>query len=198
MKRAVQYERTVTVYSWKPTMPLKPKVAPEVFGEEMRRLKKQFGHAVQPQALVDAASDPHNPVHNEFEWDDQVCGVEYRLDQARRLIKGLCIHMPTVKHERQVLAPAYINVRTPETDTGRGYEDLETVLDNSDFRTQMIEEALDGLVRSVQKLRLFTELTDTTVRLDDIIAELREMTIRPEPPPSRGRRGRSSGTSPSP
>ena len=40
-----------------------------------------------PDGIVEAARDPANPLHPQFEWDDTVAGHRYRLNQARALIR---------------------------------------------------------------------------------------------------------------
>jgi hypothetical protein len=44
------------------------------------------GH-IRASELVEAASEEENPFHSSFEWDNDVAGPEYRLHQARRLIR---------------------------------------------------------------------------------------------------------------
>lgn len=52
---------------------------------------------ITPDGAVEAARDPANPLHPQFEWDDVVAGHRYRLDQARALIR---VCQPTVEYIR--------------------------------------------------------------------------------------------------
>lgn len=42
-----------------------------------------------PEAVLAEARDPQHVLHAEFEWDDAVAGGQYRLMQARRLIRSI-------------------------------------------------------------------------------------------------------------
>ena len=52
----------------------------------LSNMVKNNGH-VTASALVEAARSESNPFHKAFEWDDTAAGHEYRLSQARRLIR---------------------------------------------------------------------------------------------------------------
>lgn len=43
------------------------------------------------EAVVTAAAKPRSPLHSYFEWDDIQAARQYRLDQARHLIRAVII-----------------------------------------------------------------------------------------------------------
>jgi hypothetical protein len=43
--------------------------------------------------LVEKAKDESSPVHNHFEWDDTICGIEYRLTQARKYLRVVVVNV---------------------------------------------------------------------------------------------------------
>lgn len=49
---------------------------------------------VDPAALVDEAADTSHPLHDQFEWDDEIAGREYRLIQASRIIRACTVVVP--------------------------------------------------------------------------------------------------------
>ena len=55
---------------------------------ELERIRKKEGCLV-PAVVVDAASKPRNPLHKEFEWDDGEAAIQYRLEQARKMLRSI-------------------------------------------------------------------------------------------------------------
>lgn len=53
---------------------------------ELARLNAKHG-GLRPSVVVKAAEPKTSPLHSEFEWDDSKAGREYRLEQARKLIR---------------------------------------------------------------------------------------------------------------
>jgi hypothetical protein len=66
---------------------------------------------VVASVLVDEARPEDSPAHPAFEWRDDVAAEEYRLEQARRLIRRVTIH---VDNQPEKLAHVV-------ADTGEGY-----------------------------------------------------------------------------
>lgn len=51
-----------------------------------RLLELVSGGRDTPEDIVEAATPVTSPLHGYFEWDNDIAGHQYRLDQARRLI----------------------------------------------------------------------------------------------------------------
>ena len=54
--------------------------------DELTRLHDKYGN-LTPHVVVDEARDEESPIHDRFEWDDTKAGEEFRLGQARKLIR---------------------------------------------------------------------------------------------------------------
>lgn len=55
---------------------------------ELERIRAEVGD-LTPQAVLLHAADERAPLHTAFEWDDSKAGHEYRLNQARGLIRAV-------------------------------------------------------------------------------------------------------------
>lgn len=65
--------------------------------------------SVSPSQLIEAARPKNSPIHDAFEWDDKKAGDEYRLIQARKLIRRVevvyggsmerLVHVPVISGE---------------------------------------------------------------------------------------------------
>lgn len=51
-------------------------------------LRSRHG-TLTPQVVVDDARRADSPIHTAFEWDDAIAAEQYRLEQARTLIRSL-------------------------------------------------------------------------------------------------------------
>ena len=54
--------------------------------DELLAIRAEHGK-LTPALIVDVAADEDHPLHNRFEWDDEVAGRKYRLQQAKQLIR---------------------------------------------------------------------------------------------------------------
>jgi len=70
-----------------------------------------------PDHVVFCAADKSSPLHDCFEWDDSVAGHQYRISQARDLIRRVVVIHKVEKTE--VKAVAY--VRDPSVGNDQGY-----------------------------------------------------------------------------
>lgn len=64
-------------------LPISPKTAVD----SLMNIYKKNHNQLTPESVVKAASSPRHPLHPCFEWDDEKAGEQYRLHQARNLIR---------------------------------------------------------------------------------------------------------------
>lgn len=50
---------------------------------------KSMGPGVTPESLLAAARKKRSPIHDLFEWDDEVAAEAYRLEQARYFLRSV-------------------------------------------------------------------------------------------------------------
>jgi hypothetical protein len=65
-------------------------IAAKIVHDELVKLRRP-GHGIDPEDVVDVAKDPSHPLHDAFEWDDTEAARQYRLEQARYLIRAVRI-----------------------------------------------------------------------------------------------------------
>lgn len=65
---------------------------PSSVADEIRRIAHAEGK-LTANVLVDHAADPDSPLHDRFEWDDTVAAHEYRLEQARNMIRRIHVEL---------------------------------------------------------------------------------------------------------
>lgn len=102
-------------------------VKAQVVGEELERIRARDGK-LETATVVDEARPEGAPLHPVFEWNDSVAADEYRLWQARALVRSVEV-APEKKGEEP--APAYVHVRATGEDPGY-YQSVEVAVRNPD------------------------------------------------------------------
>lgn len=113
----------------------KDKANPQKIGEALERVSAQAGGRLEPRAVVDAARDRKSILHRHFEWRDDVAAEQYRLEQARSLVRS--IHVENVDAESGV-ARAFLSVREKE---GVAYRSIGDILGSADLQSRILAQA---------------------------------------------------------
>lgn len=125
------------------------KAPAQVAGEIMEQLEHSE-QGLSPASLLDASRDENAPLHGEFEWDDQKAAEEYRLTQAGDLIRNVRI----IVEEQD--APTRAFVSTGER--SGAYVSLQSALDNSKWKSNLLESAKRAMNEFAAKYRQLEEL----------------------------------------
>ena len=125
------------------------KAPAEVTGEVCQNIINEEG-TVTPKKLVDVSRPKDAPLHDEFEWNDDVAAEKYREEQARQIIKNIVIidFVPTDTRQHE-------------------YVTIDTALNNADWRNNLIESAKRDMLSFIHKYKRLGEL-------NKIIADMNE------------------------
>jgi len=91
--------------------------------EWMLDVRDRNGQELTPEAVVVAASDPTSPAHHRFTWDDTAAARQWRLEEARRLIRE--VRITFVANDKPTTLRAFHSVRSASGRTV--YEPTETI-----------------------------------------------------------------------
>lgn len=146
---------------------MKPEVR-RALEARLEKIRLQNGGVLTPDAVVKDAKNRNSPLHEHFEWDDTKAAYQYRLDQARELIRKVRVEVVTSTHT--VCAPMY--VRDPRVDADKqGYAPVAELKDDrtvaSDALRYEFSRAIALLERSIaiaETLGLADEVHDLLQR----------------------------------
>lgn len=99
------YNRSQMVYQWRNGNSYRGLDAQTV-GNEFERIRAEHDGELYTKDIVENAEDESSPLHNGFTWDDSVAGYNWRLHEARQIVRFLY----TVTDNGKTV-PEYINVR---------------------------------------------------------------------------------------
>lgn len=140
-----------------------------VIAAELQRIAGRAGK-LTPQNVVDEARNPHSPLHNCFEWDDEAAGNAWRLEQAREIIRSVRVEITT---ESRTISTVYY-VRDPEKASDeQGYVSLPKLRRRPDIaREALVAE----FARASAAMKRARDLADAL----EMAGEIEEITTRIE------------------
>lgn len=160
----------------------------EVRIQELKRINERDGE-VRASVVVKESKPKKAPLHNEFEWDDQKAADEYRLSQARRLIRITVHRSDDGVKSRYVHVPVTLINEPTATITERegSYKPIRVVIQNeNDYelalnQLQVQVNSINRTIREMQRLAgkkvkpLIKTLEDAMVVAKDTIKLMREI-----------------------
>lgn len=133
------------IYQWKAAA--RCKADPQKAGEICEQLSATGG--LTAARLVEVSRPEDAPLHDEFEWDDAKAANAYREDQARYIIRCLCVAPETTEKEP---VRAFFKLDAPT------YTDITTICRNEDSLTALKLKALEELRAFERKFSCIREL----------------------------------------
>jgi len=120
---------------------------------------------VTPEQVVERARDEASALHRYFEWDDSAAAHEYRIVQARRVLR-LCV---TVTGAGSPPLRALVSLSSDRAAHG-GYRPLQLVLANPEQRAVLLQDALEQLAGFQEKYERLRELAELWPVADKIVS----------------------------
>lgn len=137
-----------TTFKFKSGVRVPAGIKPDDVANELERIRRANG-GVKPEDVIAAASAEDSPIHGAFNWDDTTAAHEFRLDQARKLIRSVVVVYPDTTPRRM-----YVHVQRPdEGDESEGvsgvYQPMRMVVQNADM-FEMARAQLQGKLESAR------------------------------------------------
>jgi hypothetical protein len=122
---------------------------------ELKRIAAEHEGVLLPAVVVEEAADKRSPLHDQFEWDESVAAHQYRIEQARRLIR-VSVEMLAGSNRT---TDVFVSLSTDREGEG-GYRVMASVLTNAQQRDQMLADALRELEIFRRKYKDLRELVE--------------------------------------
>ena len=120
-------------------------VSAQKIGEALAKIRERYG-MLETETVVRLAENQRSSLHGAFEWNNKKAGHEFRLIQARHMIRALTI---TVEDTDE---PAYVHVEIDHTNyyqsteiACKNVEELELVRAHAVRLLQSASQSLDDL-----------------------------------------------------
>ena len=153
-----------TVYRWKGNsrIPIDANVA----GRELEQIAAEKKGKLCAEAVVKKATPKKSPLHEAFEWDNTEAAKQYRLDQARYLIRSIVVVMEKPDQEEPTTVRAFVRISdAPKTP----YESIVTVMSDKEKRESLMELALRELGQWRARYDGFKEFAKIYAAIDQVV-----------------------------
>lgn len=124
-------------------------VNPEDAAQELSRIHNENG-ILTPDLVLEEAQSESNPLHNVFEWDNEVAAHNYRKSQATQLIYSV-----QVVREDAPPEPVYIHSKS-----SNGYLPSQKVVSNINLYEEAYRKALGRVGDAENSLRQLERLAE--------------------------------------
>lgn len=120
---------------------------PQLVGERIAQIIQTHGGKVEAADILKDAQKKSSPLHDYFEWDDAVAAHEYRLTQAREILRSIKVEITDA--ETQEIGEIRAFMVPDEQSRGEerlaGYRPIEDIMANPELRAMKIQEAWSQL-----------------------------------------------------
>jgi len=145
------------------------KFTPDVI-DEVLEVQKKFG--LTANNLLKRASKKSSSLYNFFDWDNTSAGDKWRLHQARMFINEIKV----IVEDKEMYAFENVNVNVVDKNSkdnfsSREYKPMVEIINNVNFRTQLIQRALAEVKYWKEK---HSELVELSSIFSSIDAELKK------------------------
>lgn len=141
------------------------------------------GGYLDPQHVVYAARDPSSILHNEFEWDDEEAGENYRIAQASALIRRVKFTIVRQNAESKQITlsttRSYQSRVSARYGEQKGYEPVQAIMADPQKRNELINQVL-------KELNAYRRRYSDLVALNDIWASIDDAMLMHETPATQG------------
>jgi hypothetical protein len=119
-------------------------------------IAKAHNGILKAEDVVDAARPVNSPLHASFCWDDTKAAEQWRLHQARNLIRVVVTILPVENTLQEV--DVYCSLDRDRRLPGGGYRTLVSVLNDKQLRAELLKEACRDMQIFTQKYAQLTQL----------------------------------------
>ncbi len=138
--------------------------APEVVGNHIEMLRKKQKGELTPQDVLEDARNPNSPLHSFFEWNNGEAAEQYRLQQARGLIRAV-VAVYTFDDKPAVRTKAYVHINDPGA---QHYREASHAMSQPRTREMVLQRALEELRQWKRRYKDLQEFAQLVEVIDDL------------------------------
>ena len=116
--------------------------------QALEEVREANGGTLTPQAVVEAARDNASPLHECFTWDDSEAAEQYRLWEARQLIR---VRVVLLRPKDEDTRPIRAYVSLIEDRGHEGYRPTIEVLTDEQRRVALVRQAIGEIAAACKK-----------------------------------------------
>ena len=118
--------------------------------------------------VVEFAKDPKTALHSRFVWDDTQAGHQYRLIQARHIIKQIYV---TIPEKENIEYQVFVSMPDDRKNPDGGYRTLVEVMSDEEMRKKLLAQAYAEFKLWQKKYQQLKELAPVFEKMDQVVSE---------------------------
>lgn len=132
-------------------------MATESIISELRTIAAKNDGLLKPEYVVESARPVNSPLHTRFTWDDTEAANQYRLQQARQLIRTTIQYIEVDGKDQSFRV--FCSLTLDRENDGGGYRETVAVLSNRQYKAQLLSDAQDDMRRFEERYSRLKELS---------------------------------------
>lgn len=146
-------------------------VAADVAHKELEAIREKVG-AINPEDVVTRAKSKRNPLHPEFDWNDESAANKHRIERARALIRSIVV----VRKSAPMVQARQYEITTNVAPAGSSapkqvYRTTEEILADPTARERLLARAIKDLGAFRERYAGLSELAVIFHAIDDAMKE---------------------------
>ena len=138
--------------------------------ERLERIRIREKGVLTPDAVVADARNVTSPLHGYFTWDDTEAANQFRLEQARTLIRNIKVEVTTTT--TRMAAPFY--VRDPQRSSDeQGYRAIAELKDEKSASADALKYEFNRAVAVLERAVSIAEELGMAAHVDELIHRIR-------------------------
>lgn len=135
---------------------------------ELEQVAQAHDMMLKPEDVIEFARDPKTALHSRFDWNNTNAAQQWRLFQARQLIRVSIRH---IGGAIQTPIRAFVSLKSDRYQDGGGYRSMVTVLNDAERRAEMLRDALADLIAIRRKYNQLQELSQVFAAVDQLVRQ---------------------------
>lgn len=138
-------------------------------GEHLELLRERFKGELTPEDVIADAKNGNSPLHSFFEWSDSEAAHQYRLQQARGLIRSV-VAIYAREEAPPIRTRAYVHINEPGAPH---YREASHAMSLSKTRDMVLLNALNELLQWQKKYKDLVEFASLFEAVQQVQLQLR-------------------------
>lgn len=154
-------------------------VAADVAMAELERIASEHDDELRPADVVQEAQPTNSVLHPAFEWNNRKAADEYRLSQARHIIRAVRVVHPDIKEDR----PGFVYVPAVKFGDQGAYRTPEVLIQYEEEwsrATRQLQMYISHAQRAIADLERIARESEGEDRIADVTVAISALEVAKE------------------
>lgn len=146
----------------------------DAIAARVEKIASLNGGRITPDAVLQDAKSAKSPLHDQFDWDDSSAAQNWRLQQARELIRSIKVEITT--ESRTVSTVRY--VRDPSAGEAQGYVEVAKLRDDRTLAAEALAAEIKQANALVARARSLADALGLSAEIEMVAESVETLRVR--------------------